>query len=629
MKRITIEDVLKNASSLSKADKNFIRRTYTFARKAHRGQKRKSGEPYIVHPLYTAYYIADLGLGKNSICAALLHDVIEDCGVTEKQLKKNFNPTVAKLVVGVSKLRHTGRQIITESSLENLRRFLLVAAEDIRVLIIKLADRLHNAKTIHGLSPQRRKTYAKEIQYIYSALSEYLGVIFFKRQFDDVAFRILQPVEYKRIESYLDRHHKKRYTYVGKVRNKIQKLVKEHKVKAEVEGREKSIFGIYKKVQRYLKEGKIHSQSEYGRIYDYYAFRVIVKTKEDCYRVLGIIHSTWHPLPGELDDYIANPKPNGYRALQTNVFCEDDKLAEIQILTEDMHEYNEFGPASHIAYKLSGRREALPSLAFNWLRRIKIFRRNGTKSKKSPMNFRIKLFKKNIFVLTPQNEVKKLPRGGTPIDLAYAVHTEVGNKCRGAKVNGKMVPLDHELQTGDQVEILIDKNVKYPVAGWLEFAVASNTRAKIKHVLRDKEENEAIEKGIQKLNKALKKYKTTFNELYRKKKADIDIIVYKNNAQDVNSLLSRIGFDLLNVEKITEPLFPKTQYKRSKKVSEKLIAIEGSTQTQYTISKCCNPKANQKIIALTTATRGIRIHRSNCQFIKNCDKKRVLHAKWV
>jgi guanosine-3',5'-bis(diphosphate) 3'-pyrophosphohydrolase len=626
MKKITIDNVLKKDKNLNPGDKNFVKKAYEYAKKAHRGQKRKTGESYIVHPLYAAYYVADLGLGKDTVAAALLHDVLEDCGVTSAELKKEFNPTVAKLVKGVSDLRHTEDKKITKSSVENLRRFFIVAAKDIRAVIIKLADRLHNAYTIKGLSEERQKTYAKEIKLVFSALSDYLGLGFFKRQFDDIAFQILNPDEYKRIEKYLDKQHSKRRSYVNKTKKKIKKILDKDKIKAKVIGREKSVYSIYKKIQKYLREGKIHSESEYGRVYDNYGFRILVDQKEDCYRVLGIVHSTWHPLNGEFDDYIANPKPNGYQALQTTVFCDNNKIAEIQIMTDKMLDYNEFGPASHIAYKLAGRRYAIPTLAFEWLKKINIFSR-GTPKNDEKM-YKTYIFKDNIFVLTPDNEVKQLPKESTPVDFAYTVHTEIGNKCRGAKVNGKMVPLDYQLHTGDQVEIIIDKREKYPMNKWLEFVVSAGARSKIKQSLRDKERKEAIEKGYAKLNKALKEFKTSFKELKKERPNDIDVIIYRNNAKDEEGLLANIGFDLINTDQIIARLFPLKQKRKASPRQRKKISIEGSTQTSYTIAKCCEPKPGDRIIALNTVIRGIRIHKKGCPFVKQSDKNRILSAKW-
>jgi GTP pyrophosphokinase len=626
MKRITIDDILKNAKNLRREDLKLIRKAYEFAKKAHRGQKRKTGEYFLIHPLYTAYYVADLGLGRDSICAALLHDVIEDCNISKSKIRKEFNSTIAKLVKGVTNLRHTEDKKITKSSVENLRKFFIVAAEDIRAVIIKLADRLHNAQTIEGLSPERQKTYAEEIKYVFSTLSDYLGIGFFKRQFDDIAFKILQPDEYERIRKYIDKNHRKRHKYVKKVTEKIKKILAKEKVKAEVYGREKSINSFYRKIRRYLREGKIHSKAEFGRIYDNFAFRILVSSNEDCYKVLGIIHSTWHPLNGEFDDYIANSKPNGYKSLQTTVFCDNSKLAEIQIQTFEMHEHNEFGPASHIAYKLSGKRQVLPTQAFSWLSKINIFRRTNQKEEKNI--YKVNVFKENIFVLTPDNEVKKLPKGGTPLDFAYSVHTEIGNKCRGAKVNGKMVSLDYELKTGDQVEILIDKKVKYPMSKWLEFVVSPNARARIKQALRDKERKEAIEKGYAKLNKELRKHHTSFKEIKKERGAEIDILIYKNNARDQEGLLANIGFGLLKVEKVISTFFPSKKDKKKRIKTKAIISIEGSTRTDHSRAKCCNPRVGDRIIALTTINRGIRIHRADCPYVEQFNKKNILRAEW-
>lgn len=628
MKNISIEDVIKKGRNLDGPSIRFVKKAYYFARKAHKGQRRKTGEPYIIHPLYTAYYIADLGMGSETIAAALLHDVVEDCNVSEAKIKKEFGETVARLVKGVTKLRHTERQKITNSSVENLRRFFLVAAKDIRAVIIKLADRLHNARTIHGLTPERQKKYALEIKHIFSPLSEYLGIAYFKRQFDDIAFKILTPSEYHRINEYLAKHHKRRQRYIHSIEKRLERKLKDNKIKAKVYGREKSVYSLHRKIQRYLKEGKIHSEIDYGRIYDYFGFRILVKRKEECYRILGIVHSLWPPLNGHIKDYIANPKPNGYRSLHTTVFCDREKIAEIQIRTYKMHDYNEFGPASHIAYKRAAKGKSLPLRAYRWLRNIRIFKAEGDLTELSDKDYQVEIFKDNIFVLTPANEVKKLPKGGTPVDFAYAVHTDIGSKCRGAKVNGKMVPLDHELTTGDQVEIILDKNALYPIPGWLSFVVAPSTRAKIKYTLREKEEKEAIEKGLVRLNNALKKHNTSFKKLYKNRRNDIQIIINRYKAKDKNNFLARIGFNLINIDSIVSFLFPVKRKSRRRISQRQVVLIEGSPDTRYSIAKCCTPKEGDGIIALTTITRGIRIHRKDCPYIRSADPSRILTATW-
>jgi guanosine-3',5'-bis(diphosphate) 3'-pyrophosphohydrolase len=628
MKEITLDDVVKKGNNLSRNDIKAIKKAYNFALKVHKGQKRKTGEPYIQHLLYTAYYIADLGIGKDALCAALLHDVLEDTNISETVLKKEFNNTIFKLVSSVTKLKSRKEQEINLSNVENLRKFFIVAARDIRAVIIKLADRLHNTQTIEGLSKERQKTYAKEIKYIFSTLADYLGIGYFKRQFDDLSFKTLNPQEYKTIEEYLSKHHRKRHNYVERVMHNLKKFLSINKVKAKVEGREKSIYSIYKKLQRYLREGKIHSKSEYGKVYDNYGFRILVNNIEDCYKVLGIIHSKWHPIVSEFEDYIANPKPNGYKSLHTTIFCENNKIAEVQIKTHKMHDYNEFGPASHIAFKLSGNKYGLSNISFNWLRKINIFKKQDQKKqKKNP--YKIDVFKDNIFVLTPESEVKKLPVGATSVDFAYSIHTDVGNKCRGAKVNGKLVSLDHELHTGDQVEIIIDKNVKYPISKWLEFTISQNARRAIKHALREKEYKEAIEKGYRKLNESLKPFHTSIKKLYKERGNDIDILINKNNTKDFDGLLASIGFDLITTTKISSILFPREKKVKIIKRKGDKISIEGSTQTYYSKALCCKPKNGDGIIALTTVKRGIRIHKADCGYTKTFNKDKILEAHWI
>jgi len=623
---ITISHVLKKAKFITKNDADEIKRAYNFAYKAHKGQKRNTGEDYIIHPLHVAYYLADIGFGKTTIISSLLHDVLEDCQVTEKTIEKEFGSGILKIVKGVTKLRHTSNQAYSDSTVENLRRFLIVASDDIRVLIIKLADRLHNAYTIKGLPLSRQKSYADEIKLVYSTLSEYLGIQYFKREFDDIAFRILQPEEYSKINNYLINHFRRRKKYINKVKEKIITLLRKQKIKAEVFGREKSLYSIYSKILKYIEQGKIHSESEIGRVYDIYGFRILVDNVEDCYRVLGIIHTNWHPLIGEFDDYIANPKPNGYKSIQTTVFCEDEKLAEIQIRTYKMHEYNEFGPASHIAYKMS-HSSSHNRNAFLWIKFFRLFSPQKNKEE-SLKDFDLSAFKENIYVLTPKNEVKQIPKGGTPIDFAYSIHTEIGNKCRGAKVNGKMVPLEYELHTGDQIEIIIDKNAKYPKTKWLDYVISQATKARIKSALRKKEEKEAIERGYKKINYALKKYNTTFLKLYKEREHEINFFIYKNNAFDKEGFLARIGFGLISLEKFLNKLFPENIKKQIHPSKQNKVIIEGDNRTRYSFAKCCVPEKRDKIIAFVTVSRGIKIHKENCKWIQDRPKNRILRAEW-
>lgn len=626
-KRPTIEDIIEKAVHLDEEQKEFVKKSYRFAKKSHKGQKRKTGEAYIYHPIHVAYYIAHLGLDHYTIAAALLHDTIEDCGVQKADIKNRFGKTVLKLVNGVTNLRHTSeKQKLTDDTIENLRRFLLVAAKDIRVLLIKLSDRLHNAQTIEGLPKKRQKSYAREIKLIYSALADYLGIYYFKKEFDNIAFEILNPEEFNEINNYLKKNHKKRAKYLEEVKKIIKDLLSKNNLSVNISGRDKSIYSIHKKLEKYLRQGKIHSKNEFGRIYDYYGFRIIVDSVEDCYKVLGIIHTKWHPLTSEFDDYIANPKPNGYKSLQTTVFCKNRKLVEIQIQTKEMYEYNQFGPASHISYK---KNEQTSSRALGWLRRINIFGQSPN-IKPIKRNYKIQVFKENIFVLTPKNEVKKLPKGSTPVDFAYTIHTEVGNKCRGARVNDKLVSLDHELKTGDQIEIIVKKQEQFPLAKWLSFVAASSTRSKIKQALRKKEEQEAIENGRNKLNQELKRSnKNPIEKIYAHQQNKLDIFIYKNNARNLDGLLARIGFGLISPQKIVNFIYPKENQKRSRSKRRFDIAIEDSTQTQYTKAKCCKPKYPDSIVALNTISRGIRIHKKDCPHLKKHKREKYLRATWL
>lgn len=629
MKKVTIQQVLNSLDPhINKEGKKTISKAYNYAKEQHKNQKRKTGEEYVQHPLNVALEIAKLHIDYVSIAAAILHDVLEDCNVCEDDLKKEFGEEITEIVKGVTKLRHTKDIPSRQFNVNDLRRLFFAATKDIRVLIIKLADRLHNARTIQGLKPERQFSYAQEILNIYSPLAEFIGIYYFKRDLEDAAFKTINPKEYKRIEGFLKKSRPERLRYIKSVTQDLNKEMRKNRVKCKILGRDKSIYGIYRKLRRYLSEGKIKTTSEFQKIYDYFGFRILVNNKIDCYKVLGIIHSLWHPILNEFDDYIANPKPNGYKSLHTTVFCKENHHAEFQIRTYKMHEFSEFGPASHIAYKMAGSKYAKPVFGFNWLKSLFTWQKKEP-SKLTSDDFRIDVFKDNIFVLTPTNEVKELPKGSTPVDFAYQIHSQIGNSCRGAKINGKLVPLSTELNTGDIVEILTEKRAKYPIEDWLDFLKVASTRSKIKHALREKNRLDAFSNGEQLLAEELKKNNISIEEF---NKVDLIKIFDRYNIKSKHSLITHIGYEMISSKSIVEILFPKERQKKIKYFGipkKSLVEIEGSIDSEFTIAKCCSPAKDDDIIAVSTITRGLRIHKKACKIIENFDKERLLRAKWI
>jgi GTP pyrophosphokinase len=479
-----VKDLLKPVEKPDDGGANLIRRAFEFSRKAHQNQKRKSGEPYFNHCFETALKLAEWRLDGPTVAAGLLHDVIEDAGIDAEELKKEFGEEIAFLVEGVTKLGHLKYRNRQERQAENLRKMLLAISKDLRVILIKLADRLHNMKTLKFLAPIKQKRIALETSDIYAPLAYRLGMSNLAGELEDLAFPFLHPLEYKWILEHVKDRYEERQKYLGKVEEALVSALKERNVfPLKIDSRAKRYFSLYKKLLRY--------DMNLEQIYDLIALRIVVKTVEECYAVLGIIHQLWPPLPGRIKDYIALPKPNGYRSLHTTVFCLDNKPTEFQIRTLEMHEEAENGIAAYWAYaqaketKEYRKEKAIfaDKKELAWINQLKEWQKEALGSEDFLQSLKIDFFKDRIFAITPEGEVVDLPAGATPVDFAYAIHSEIGDQCIGAKVNNKIAPLDYELQSGDFVEILIQKNKK-PSASWLEIVKTGQAKRKIKAGLR-------------------------------------------------------------------------------------------------------------------------------------------------
>ncbi len=476
--------MLKLVEKPNDKDANLIHRAFEFSRKAHQNQKRKSGEPYFNHCFETALKLAEWRLDGSTIAAGLLHDVIEDAGISFEKLKKEFGEEVAFLVEGVTKLGHLKYRSRQEQQAENLRKMLLAISKDLRVILIKLADRLHNMKTLKFLAPIKQKRIALETSDIYAPLAYRLGMANLAGELEDLAFPFLYPLEYKWILEHVKDRYEERQKYLRKVEETLVNTLKEHNIfPLKIDSRAKRYSSLYKKLLR--------NDMNLEQVYDLIALRIVVKTVEECYAVLGIIHQLWPPLPGRIKDYIALPKPNGYRSLHTTVFCLDNKPTEFQIRTLEMHEEAENGIAAYWAYaqaketKEYQKEKAIfaDKKELAWINQLKEWQKEALGSKEFLQSLKIDFFKDRIFAITPEGEVVDLPAGATPIDFAYAIHSEIGDQCIGAKVNSKIVPLDYQLQSGDLIEILIQKS-KRPSASWLEIVKTSQAKRKIKAGLR-------------------------------------------------------------------------------------------------------------------------------------------------
>lgn len=470
----------KHREHSPRANLKLLKKAYQFADAAHTGERRLSGEPLINHCLAVAALLTELKMDEKTLAAALLHDVLEKTDLTKKDLEKEFGKTVAELVDGVTVIKKVKTKTGEKYEVENLRKLLLATAKDVRVVLIRLAEKLHNLQTIDSLPKEKQKIVISKVFDIYAPLAERLGVHHFKWQLEDWAFKFQNHKEHTRIQNYLAETLEEREGYIKKVVKKLSEELKKVGTDAEVYGRLKHFYSMYKKLLKYQKEGE---PADLEKILDKLAIMILVGTVDECYKTLGIVHQLFRPLDREFDDYIAHPKPNGYRAIHTTVLGPEGKVVEVQIKTHKMHEYNEFGPASHTYYKEVGKREVLPTNRLSWLKSLVEWQEEVKSEKGFEKALKIDVFGDRVFVFTPKGDVLDLPKGATPVDFAYAVHTELGDSCVGAKVDGKLAPLNCQLQTNQVVEILTSKNKKQPSSDWLKSAKTQAARSKIRKSL--------------------------------------------------------------------------------------------------------------------------------------------------
>jgi len=462
-------------------DLKLLKKAYEFAQAAHLGGKRLNGEPLIDHCLAVALLLTDLKMDEKTIAAALLHDTLEHTSITKKDLEDEFGPTVADLVDGVTVIKRVKTKSGEYRQIDNLRKLLLATAKDVRVVLIRLAEKLHSLQTVEGLPESLRAETAQKALDIYAPLAERLGVHHFKWQLEDWAFKFQNHEEHTRIQKYLVETRKERERYIEKVIKKLSEELEKANIEAVVYGRPKHFYSTYKKIKKRQREG---GKSGLESILDKLAVTALVDEVENCYKTLGVVHQLFRPLEDEFDDYIANPKPNGYRSLHTAIFGPEGKIVEVQIKTHEMHKYNEFGPASHVYYKEVGKRDVLPTDKLAWLKSLVKWQEEIRNEQAFEEALKIDIFGDRVFVFTPKGDVLDLPKGATPVDFAYAVHTKLGDSCREAKIDGKLASLDCELRTNQMVEILTSKNKKKPSSDWLKFAKTQSARSQIRKSLR-------------------------------------------------------------------------------------------------------------------------------------------------
>jgi len=610
---------------------------YNYASEAHEGQMRKSGDPYIEHPLQTALILAELELDASSLAAALLHDVPENCGIPVSEIEARFGAEVAKLVDASTKLGRISwqtpeeaeqRGITTtgEGQAENLRKMLVAMAEDLRVVFIKLADRLHNMRTLYALSTEKQRSIARETLEIYAPLAHRLGIWELKWQLEDLSFRYQEPEKYHRIARLIADKRADRENFIAQITEILKREFDRIGLKAEVMGRAKHIYSIYQKMERYAAMGK-----DFDDIHDLLALRVLVDAVPDCYSALGVVHNLWHPLSEQFNDFIATPKLNGYQSLHTTVMQQGTTPLEVQIRTHEMHHIAEYGVAVHWRYKEGGKRDIGFEEGIGWLRQLIEWHRELSGAEEFLESVRTDVFSDQVFVYTPKGEIKDLPRGSTPLDFAYRIHTDLGHRCIGAKVNGRLVQLNNQLNNGDIVQILSSKGDRGPSRDWLNadlgYVKTSHAREKIRQWFKKRERTENVERGQELLEKLMRQLGIKFSE--RGKLAE------QFGYETLDDFHAAIGYGGITTRQIALRL---SAQEEPAKVAEEVappkqqvsaVKVLGVGDMLTHIAQCCHPVPGDNIIGYVTRSRGVTIHRQDCgNVIREDEKERLVPVEW-
>lgn len=623
---------LRYKKIFSKSQAELLDKIFGYAVRMHNGQTRDSGEPYIIHPIAVANILLDLGLDYQTVGAALLHDCIEDTPATESEIRAEFGNEICELVLGVTKLDKFTFKSKEEEQAENFRRMFFAMAKDIRIILIKLADRLHNMRTISSISQERQTAMAKETLEIYAPLASRLGLSYFKCELEDMCLKVLHPAVYESLVNEISLKRAERNELVNHICDRLTGLLRELKINGEVSGRPKHFYSIYKKMMN-------HNRT-FEQIYDLTAVRVIVENIKDCYEVLGMIHTIWKPIPGRFKDYIAVPKPNNYQSLHTTVMTSYGMPFEIQIRTYEMHKIAEYGIAAHWKYKENRSEANELDEKLEWLRGV-MDDANDTFT--SPQEFyeslKVDLYSGQVFIFTPKGDVVVLPEGSTPVDFAYNVHSAVGNKCIGAKINNKIVPLETKLTTGDYVEIITSNTAKGPSRDWLRFAKTSQAKTKIRAFFKKEQKEENIKRGKEMLEEEAKRRGYSLNQLLIPKW--LDIIMQRYSLSSMEDMYASIGYGGFTVNQILLKLidFYRKEVESSKqpeKFSSSVdtgvahgVIVKGHSDLLVRIARCCTPVPGDDIIGYISRGRGVAVHRKSCPNMRNAEPYRLIEAHWA
>lgn len=628
-----LPQLLDKTGYLTESERALLTRAYDVAEKAHKGQARLSGEPYVEHPLAVATILADLHLDVDTLVAALLHDTVEDTTLNSDDIAAQFGDDVAKLVEGVTKLGKIHVHTREQAQAENIRKMLVAMAEDIRVVLIKLGDRLHNMRTVSAHSTERRLRISRETLDIFAPLAHRLGMWQIKDELEDLAFAQLEPENYRTIDSQITAKWQEREAFVKDISEIVQKELDRVGIAGEVSGRPKHVYSVFEKMRK--------SHKELDEIYDLVAVRVLVDSVKDCYGVLGIIHTLWKPIPGRFKDYIAMPKGNGYQSLHTTVVSHSGEPMEVQIRTRDMHRTSEFGVAAHWQYKEATDQTVRFDERFGWLRLLMDWQKEVLDAEAFVDTVKVDIFQDEVFVFTPKGDVRSLPMGSTPVDFAYRVHTDVGHHCIGAKVNARMVSLDYRLQNGDIVEVLTTKGSHGPSRDWLSFVKTSSAREKIRSWFKKERRDENVQKGRELLDKELRRMCQV--GLASVKENDLVVLAKDFKFVVTDDFYAAIGYGDISARSAVLKYCSKDQEGEGDAVDlgipltatpasdggADVVRVHGMTGVLTALGQCCKPVAGEPIRGYITRGKGVTVHRASCVNIRNvADVDRLVEVEW-